>query len=78
MNAKASNSSIAEKIAIASIDFASRFAATFSACLIAGAILLVGARMYVGWEANRFADKVANWQAEDEELQRKEAAKKKK
>ncbi len=74
MSAKACNETLAEKVTIACIDFASRAMATFCGVLLAGVMLLIVGRVYVAWEMRQAANQMGRWQAEDEELQRKEAA----
>ncbi len=39
-------------------DCASRFIGSFFALLFAGAIILMGLRMYIGWEAERIANSI--------------------
>jgi hypothetical protein len=47
-------------IAQAAVDFLSRLAATFIGVFFAGLMLMVLARVYVGWEIDRFRANVGN------------------
>lgn len=74
MSAKACNETLTEKVTAACVNFASQAVASFIGVLFAGLMLLIIGRVYVAWEMRQAANQMGRWQAEDEELQRKEAA----